>query len=71
VSPGYVGPTGLVADGGGSPAFFEEMAAHVPMGRIGRIEEVANLFCFLASDEASFISGASYLIDGAQLAEQR
>jgi NAD(P)-dependent dehydrogenase (short-subunit alcohol dehydrogenase family) len=47
------------------------MAAHVPMGRIGRIEEVANLFCFLASDEASFISGASYLIDGAQLAEQR
>ena len=71
VSPGYVGPTGLVVDGGGSPAFFEEMAAHVPMGRIGRIEEVANLFCFLASDEASFISGASYLIDGAQLAEQR
>jgi len=71
VSPGYVGPTGLVVNGGGSPAFFEEMAVHVPMGRIGRIEEVANLFCFLASDEASFISGASYLIDGAQLAEQR
>lgn len=71
VSPGYVGPTQLVVDGGGSPAFFEDMAAHVPLGRIGRIEEVANLFCFLASDEASFISGASYLIDGAQLAEQR
>lgn len=71
VSPGYVGPTQLVADGGGSPAFFEDMAAHVPMGRIGRIEEVANLFCFLASDEASFISGTSYVIDGAQLAEQR
>lgn len=71
VSPGYVGPTGLVVDGGGSPTFFQDMAAHVPMGRIGRIEEIANLFCFLASDEASFISGASYLIDGAQLAEQR
>ncbi len=71
VSPGYVGPTQLVIDGGGSPAFFEDMAAHVPLGRIGRIEEIANLFCFLASDEASFISGASYLIDGAQLAEQR
>ena len=71
VSPGYVGPTGLVVDGGGSPSFFADMAAHVPMGRIGRIDEIANLFCFLASDEASFISGASYLIDGAQLAEQR
>jgi 3-oxoacyl-[acyl-carrier protein] reductase len=71
VSPGYVGPTGIVADGGGSPTFFQDMAAHVPMGRIGRIDEVANLFAFLASDEASFVSGASYLIDGAQLAEQR
>ncbi|MEX2647744.1 MAG: SDR family oxidoreductase [Alphaproteobacteria bacterium] len=71
VSPGYVGPTELVAEGGGSPAYFQEMAAHVPMGRIGTLEEVANLFAFLASDEASFISGASYLIDGAQLAEQR
>ncbi len=71
VSPGYVGPTELVAEGGGSPAYFQEMAAHVPMGRIGTVEEVANLFAFLASDEASFISGASYLIDGAQLAEQR
>lgn len=71
VSPGYVGPTGLVVDGGGSPDYFKEMAAHVPMGRIGRVEEIANLFCFLASDEASFISGASYVIDGAQLAEQR
>lgn len=71
VSPGYVGPTELMIDGGGSPDFFKDMAAHVPMGRIGRIEEIANLFAFLASDEASFISGASYLIDGAQLSEQR
>jgi 3-oxoacyl-[acyl-carrier protein] reductase len=71
VSPGYVGPTELVTEGGGSPGYFAEMAKHVPMGRIGRLEEVAALFAFLASDEASFISGASYLIDGAQLAEQR
>jgi 3-oxoacyl-[acyl-carrier protein] reductase len=70
VSPGYVGPTGLVVDGGGSARFFEDMAAHVPMGRIGRIEEIANLFAFLASDEASFISGASYVIDGGQLSLQ-
>lgn len=47
------------------------MTAHVPLGRIARVEEIANLFCFLASDEASFMSGESVIIDGAQLAEQR
>jgi len=36
--------------------------------RLGRPEEVAKLVCFLASDEASFINGAAYLIDGGSLA---
>ena len=36
--------------------------------RLGRPEEVAKLVCFLASDEASFITGAAYLIDGGSLA---
>jgi NAD(P)-dependent dehydrogenase (short-subunit alcohol dehydrogenase family) len=71
VSPGYVGPTNLVVDGGGPADYFDEMARHVPLGRIGSVDEIANLFCFLASDEASFISGESVVIDGAQLAEQR
>jgi 3-oxoacyl-[acyl-carrier protein] reductase len=71
VSPGYVGPTNLVVDGGGPAEYFDDMAAHVPLGRIARVEEIASLFCFLASDEASFISGESVIIDGAQLAEQR
>jgi len=71
VSPGYAGPTGLVAEGGGSPDYFKEMAAHVPLGRIATVEEIANLFCFLASDEASFMTGCSVVIDGGQLAEQR
>lgn len=36
--------------------------------RAGRAEEVAKLVCFLASDDAAFVNGASYLIDGGSLA---
>ena len=45
-----------------------ELAAMItqatPMGRRGTPEEVANVFCFLASDEASFVTGALYTVDG-------
>lgn len=40
---------------------FDEMH---PIGRVGTIEEVANVFVFLASDEASFVTGANYEVDG-------
>lgn len=38
--------------------------AQIPLGRIGNPEDVANAFAFLASDEASFISGAILSVDG-------
>jgi 3-oxoacyl-[acyl-carrier protein] reductase len=38
--------------------------AGIPLGRIGRPEEMADLAVFLASERASYITGASYLIDG-------
>ena len=41
-------------------AFIERQ----PMGRLGRPEEVAALAVFLASDEASYITGQAHLVDG-------
>jgi len=53
------------ADPKAARAKFEGMA---PMRRMARVEEVAGLVAFLASDEAAFISGSEYGIDGASTA---
>jgi NAD(P)-dependent dehydrogenase (short-subunit alcohol dehydrogenase family) len=42
----------------------QQFDAMHPIGRVGKIDEVANLFVFLASDEASFITGSNYTVDG-------
>ena len=41
---------------------------HIPLGRGGEAEEVANASAFLASDMASFITGATLFVDGGQMA---
>jgi len=41
---------------------------HTPIGRFGTPEEMANIFCFLASDEASYVTGSVYAGDGGWLA---
>jgi NAD(P)-dependent dehydrogenase (short-subunit alcohol dehydrogenase family) len=46
-------------------ANLERMAGTVPLGRLGTAEEVANFATWLLSDEASYISGGVFLIDGA------
>src|SRR5260370_8161334 len=43
---------------------YEKLAKSQPVGRMGTPEEVASLALFLCSDEASFITGADYPLDG-------
>lgn len=45
-------------------AALDGIAAGVPMGRLGTIEEIGNLAAFLASEEATYITGTSVVIDG-------
>lgn len=47
----------------------QEFNAIHPIGRVGTIEEVASVFVFLASDEASFVTGANYSVDGGMSAK--
>jgi 3-oxoacyl-[acyl-carrier protein] reductase len=46
---------------------MKQILARTPAGRMGRAEEVANVYVFLASDLASFINGAVVGVDGGLL----
>ena len=67
VSPGPV-ETGMLNRFTGTAERKAGLAATVPLNRVGTPEEIANTITFLASDKASFIAGASYLVDGGKSA---
>ncbi len=46
------------------PDFIQKLSAKVPLGRIGQSEEIAGAVVFLASDEASFITGQTLAVNG-------
>lgn len=53
-----------------NPNKLKEYFRHIPMGRGGKPEEVAAAIAFLASDLAAFITGATLLVDGGQMASK-
>jgi 3alpha(or 20beta)-hydroxysteroid dehydrogenase len=66
IHPGQIADTGFFRSG--SDAFAHAARAAIPMHRQGTPQECAELVLFLASDEASFISGAEIAIDGGYIA---
>ena len=48
----------------GKPELQKEVASHIPLGRLGHADDLANACLFLLSDEASFITGTELVVDG-------
>ena len=42
----------------------EKIKSSIPLGRLGKPEDVASLVCFLVSDEAAYITGQTFNVDG-------
>lgn len=68
VCPGFI-YTSLTANVTDDPVIHEKMCQLHPSGRLGRPDEVANVILFLASDEASFVAGAAWTVDGGYTAQ--
>jgi len=63
INPGWI-RTSMTAPLQASAEFLRHMEQNSALGRMGTPEEVAAVALFLASDEASFVTGAAYVVDG-------
>ena len=64
ISPGYIGTKMVTAIP--KDVLDSKILPHIPVGRLGKPEEVAGLIIYLASDEAAFVTGANIAINGGQ-----
>jgi acetoacetyl-CoA reductase len=64
ISPGYIGTDMVMAIP--SDVLENKIIPQIPMGRLGKPEEIAGLVAYLASDEAAFVTGANIAINGGQ-----
>ncbi|MBX2874025.1 MAG: SDR family oxidoreductase [Saprospiraceae bacterium] len=70
ICPGYIRtPLNYEVD---SPEFVQQFAErYVPIERVGKVQEIAPIFLFLASEGATYINGQTFVLDGGQLAGQK
>ena len=64
ISPGYIGTKMVTAIP--KEILDSKILPHIPVGRLGKPEEVAGLIIYLASEEAAFVTGANIAINGGQ-----
>ena len=62
--PGPVETPLLLRIWGDDPAAAQRRLVHLPMGRLAKPREIVNAALFLASDESSYVNGATFLVDG-------
>ena len=64
LTPAWTGPAGLAAQQGDRETVLAKAAAGRPLGRFATAEEIANVIVFLASDAASYVTGAEWSVSG-------
>jgi len=63
ICPGYIDTEMVQAV---PPKVLEGIIATIPVGRLGKADEIAKMVCYLAGDDAAFITGATMTVNGAQ-----
>jgi 3-oxoacyl-[acyl-carrier protein] reductase len=69
VAPAYVATELLAGTSKAGGFTLEEVAQRTPLGRLAEPEEVARVVAFLVSDDASYVTGSSVLVDGGWIAD--
>ncbi len=64
VSPGLTDVSEVSRDGGATPEYVANHLTAMPLGRLARPEEIANMVLFFASDQAEFVTGQYVAVDG-------